>query len=45
MDINNALSPLDGRYNSKICDVNKVFNNKNFTKQNEYRMSLFNAFY
>ena len=32
MDINNALSPLDGRYNSKICDVNKVFNNKNFTK-------------
>ena len=32
MDINNTLSPLDGRYNSKISDVIKVFNNKNFTK-------------
>ena len=32
MDINNALSPLDGRYNSKISDVNRLFNNKNFTK-------------
>lgn len=32
MDINNTLSPLDGRYNSKIADVIKVFNNKNFTK-------------
>ena len=32
MDINNALSPLDGRYNLKINDVNILFNNKNFTK-------------
>ena len=32
MDINNTISPLDGRYSSKIDDVIKVFNNKNFTK-------------
>ena len=31
MDINSTLSPLDGRYNSRISDV-KIFNNKNFTK-------------
>jgi adenylosuccinate lyase len=32
MDINNAISPLDGQYRSKISDVIKIFNNKNFTK-------------
>ena len=32
MDINSTLSPLDGRYNSRISDVIKIFNNKNFTK-------------